>query len=68
MDVQADGSTVREFDGSGIGLTVTKQLVELMKGTICLDVTAGRFGSRLALIEYIGQEGQEENCASIGIE
>ena len=42
--MQADGSTVREFDGSGIGLTVTKQLVELMKGTICLDITAGGYG------------------------
>ena len=28
---------MREFDGSGIGLAVTKQLVDLMKGSLCLD-------------------------------
>jgi PAS domain S-box-containing protein len=39
---QVDGSTTRKHGGTGLGLTISKQLVEAMGGELCVASTLGR--------------------------
>jgi signal transduction histidine kinase len=43
---QADNSIAREYGGTGLGLTISQELVELMKGKIGIDSSPGE-GARL---------------------
>jgi signal transduction histidine kinase len=47
---QADSSTNRKFQGTGLGLSLTKQLVELHGGTIWVKSDGEGKGSRFSFI------------------
>ena len=45
--MQAESGTVREYGGSGLGLSITKSIVELMGGTLCVESIPG-IGSKFS--------------------
>ncbi|MEF1291574.1 ATP-binding protein, partial [Vibrio sp. M260118] len=62
--IQEDGSITRRYGGTGLGLTICRQLIELMGGEIEVNSTVG-VGSRFSFYAPIKVEIEKKNIEQL---
>ncbi len=58
---QADGGISRNYEGTGIGLTITRHLVDLHGGTIDIESEPGRGSTFTVLLPFTDNQTQDSN-------
>jgi CheY-like chemotaxis protein len=58
---QADGSTSRSYGGTGLGLTISRQLAELMGGSIGVESEPGAGSAFTFRVTLVKQDSEEQS-------